>query len=43
VGWFTADNAVNNGAALQELKVLLDDPLFDDKQCYIWYVKINLH
>jgi hypothetical protein len=42
VGWFTADNAVNNGVALQELKKLLLDPLFDAKQHYIRYVYINL-
>jgi hypothetical protein len=42
VGWFTANNAVNNSVALQELKILLLDPLFDAKQRYIWYVYINL-
>lgn len=35
VGWFTADNASNNGVALRELKLLLVDPLFDAKQHYI--------
>ena len=33
-----ADNASNNGVALREFKLLLDDPLFDAKQCYIWCV-----
>jgi hypothetical protein len=42
VGWFTADNASNNGVALRELKLLLIDLLFDAKQCYIWYIYINL-
>jgi hypothetical protein len=42
VGWFTADNAVNNGVALRQLKMLLLDPLFDAKQRYIRYVYINL-
>jgi hypothetical protein len=37
VGWFTADNAANNGVALRELELLLDDPLFDAKQRYIRY------
>lgn len=35
VGWFTADNASNNGVCLRELKMLLQDPLFDAKQRYI--------
>ena len=44
VGWFTADNAANNGVALRELKILLldSDPLFDAKQRYIRYVYLNL-
>lgn len=41
VGWFTADNASNNGVALRELKVLLVDRLFDAKQHYIRYIYIN--
>ena len=35
VGWFTADNAANNGVALREFQIHLCEPLFDAKQCYV--------
>jgi hypothetical protein len=38
MGWFTADNAANNGVAVRELKKLLCDPLFDATQRYIRYI-----
>ena len=41
VGWFTADNAANNGVALREFGKLLHDPLFDAKQRYIRYVHLD--
>lgn len=37
VGWFTADNASNNGVAVREFSKLLHDPLFDSTQRYIQY------
>ncbi len=43
MGWFTADNAPNNGAALRNFGTLLPDPLFDAKQRYIRYVDIDLY
>ena len=35
VGWLTADNAANNGVAIPEFGMQLNDPLFDAKQRYI--------